>query len=152
MIDLFEEFFKIITKFNKENIRYAVVGGIAMAFHVEPRFTKDIDLLVMPEELTDVRNALLKLNYFESSDPWTFKNTDLTLHRFMRTEGEDFLTLDILVGHEPEHRKIISEVIFDDSKAGTVPLAKKEHLIWMKKARNSDQDQVDMRRLQNDED
>ena len=151
MLDLFEEFFKIIPAFNQAGVRYAVVGGVAMAFHVEPRFTKDIDFLVLPEDLNPVDSALQSLGYFESSVPWNFKSSNMTLHRFMKTEGEDFLIVDILIGNAPEHRKIIDEAVFDETAAGTVRLAGKEHLIRLKQARNSDQDQIDIRRLQDEQ-
>lgn len=38
-MDLFEEFFAIIQALDGARIRCAVVGGLAMAFHDEPRFT-----------------------------------------------------------------------------------------------------------------
>ena len=152
MIDLFDEFFKIIREFNDTGIQYAVVGGIAMAFHDEPRYTKDIDFLILPEDMDAVNSALQKIGYFESSEPWTFTNTKLTMHRFMRTEGEEFLMVDILVGNEPEYREMISQVVLDRTDSGTVRLAGKGHLIRLKQVRNSDQDQVDIRRLRGDKD
>lgn len=39
----FEELFELL---NKHSVKYVVVGGYAYAIHVEPRFTKDLDLFV----------------------------------------------------------------------------------------------------------
>ena len=39
----FEEFFELL---NKHEVRYLVVGGYAYAIHVEPRFTKDLDVFL----------------------------------------------------------------------------------------------------------
>jgi len=39
----------LLAAFDASGIRYLVVGGIAVGFHGEPRFTKDLDLLVHVE-------------------------------------------------------------------------------------------------------
>jgi hypothetical protein len=41
-MDLHDEFFSIIEAFEENDITYVVIGGIALAFHDKPRFTKDI--------------------------------------------------------------------------------------------------------------
>ena len=41
----FEELLKL---FNKNKVRYCIVGAYAVAFHAEPRYTKDMDILVEP--------------------------------------------------------------------------------------------------------
>lgn len=151
-MNLFDEFFKIVGNFEQVGLKYAVVGGIAMAFHDQPRFTKDIDILVLPEDLEKITTIFEKIGYFESSAPWTFKNTNLTLHRFMKTEGGDFLTVDILVGNEERHREVVKNSLEEKSEKGVVKIANKNDLIWMKRMRNSDQDKVDIKGLENDKD
>lgn len=146
-MNLFDEFFKIVESFEKMDLNYAVVGGIAMAFHDQPRFTKDIDILVMPEDLEKITTIFEEIGYFESSAPWTFKNINLTLHRFMKVDGEDFLGVDILVGNEEKHRDVVKNALEEKSERGVVKIANKNDLIWMKKMRNSDQDKVDIKRL-----
>lgn len=42
----YEDLFRTL---NGYNIRYLVVGGYAVMFHSEPRYTKDIDVWVIPE-------------------------------------------------------------------------------------------------------
>ena len=39
----FKEFIELL---NKNDVKYLVVGGYALAFHGYPRFTKDIDFWV----------------------------------------------------------------------------------------------------------
>lgn len=151
-MNLFDEFFTIVENFEKMGLKYAVVGGIAMAFHDQPRFTKDIDILVLPEDLEKIAIIFEKIGYFESAAPWTFKNTNLTLHRFMKIEGEDFLVVDILVGEEEKHKNVVKHSLVEKSEKGVVRIADKNDLIWMKKMRDSDQDKVDIKRLENDKD
>jgi hypothetical protein len=43
----FEEFFKIL---NKNKVEYLVVGGYAQIYYTEPRYTKDLDILINPTE------------------------------------------------------------------------------------------------------
>ncbi len=38
---------------NEANIEYAVVGGIALSFHTQPRYTKDIDLF-SKQDIADI--------------------------------------------------------------------------------------------------
>lgn len=41
----FEEFFAL---FNKHGVRYCILGAYAVAFHAQPRYTKDMDIWVEP--------------------------------------------------------------------------------------------------------
>lgn len=43
----FEEFLKLL---EKNNVRYMIIGGYAVAFHGYPRFTKDIDIFFLNSE------------------------------------------------------------------------------------------------------
>ncbi len=53
----FREFLKLL---NKNNVKYLVVGGYALAFHGHPRYTKDIDIwvLVNPENAENIIKTL----------------------------------------------------------------------------------------------
>ena len=97
-----------------------------------------------------IKQTLEGIGYFESSEPWTFKNTQLTLHRFMKTEGEDYLMVDILCGGEHRHKEIIENSNEEQWTQGSVKIARKEHVIWMKQQRGSDQDRIDIRKLKDD--
>ena len=132
-------------------IRYAVIGGIALAFHDRPRFTDDIDILVNPEDLELVKITFDRLDY-RPSEPWTFKSTNLTLHRFIKIVPDDELIVDILLANEDKHQDIITNAAIAGSKAGNVRIAKKRDIIWLKRFRNSSQDKVDIEKLENDKD
>ncbi len=36
----------ILRVFSHYKVEYLIIGGYAVAFHAEPRFTKDLDILV----------------------------------------------------------------------------------------------------------
>jgi hypothetical protein len=149
-MNIFEEFPKIISAFEDEDLRYALVGGVAMAFHDEPRFTKDIDILLIPEDIAKLKKILSAKGYVESTTPWTFKNVDITLHRFLKIEEKEHLQLDVLTANEKRSKQIIKNALEAESEQGIVRVATKKDLIWMKKQRDSDQDKVDIKKLEDD--
>lgn len=149
-MNAFDEFQLLIIELENQDIRYALVGGVAMAFYDEPRFTEDIDLVVFTEDFTKFKELITPKGYFESTDPWTFQKIDITLHRFVKIVNEDHMMIDALVPTLEIGRKIINNVVIAESKDGKVKIASKEDLIWLKSLRNSKQDQADIERLQND--
>lgn len=149
-MNIFDEFKEIIQHIESEKIRYALVGGVAMAFYAEPRFTQDIDLLIGPNDLQRVCQVLVKNGYFESAEPWTFSNTALTLHRFLKAVGNDQMIVDLLVAGDKAHLEIIQNALEAKSENASARVAKKSDIIWLKKKRNSLQDQADIERLENE--
>ena len=61
------------------------------------------------------------------------------------------MVVEALIGHEQRHRDIIKRAVVEESGSGSVSIARKEDLIWLKRLRNSDQDQVDIKRLSDTE-
>lgn len=56
----FEELLKL---FNEHEVKYCIIGAFAMAFHVQPRYTKDLDILVEPT-VENGRKIINALNEF----------------------------------------------------------------------------------------
>ena len=81
-MNVFEEFKRLVMELERDKVRYALVGGVAVAFYTEPRFTRDIDLLVDSEDYEKTKGILEKDGYFESASPRTFRNVAIELHRF----------------------------------------------------------------------
>lgn len=72
----FEEFFELL---NKYKVKYLVVGGYAYAIHVEPRFTKDLDVFIQ----SDQENAQ-KMN--QVLDSFGFGSLGLSAEDFMKAD------------------------------------------------------------------
>ena len=152
-MDVFEEFKRLVLELQKQAVRYALVGGVAMAFYTEPRFTKDIDLLVDSDDFEKTKGILERDGYFESALPWTFPEVAIELHRFLKVAGEeDEMLIDILLANDEEVRSIIRNAVEAESEQGRVMLVNKRDLIWLKKTRDSKQDQADIERLEDDKD
>lgn len=150
-MNIFEEFKRLVMELEKQKVRYALVGGVAMAFYTEPRFTRDIDLLIDSEDFEKTKGILEKDGYFESASPWRFQNVAIELHRFLKVVSEEHeMLIDILVAKDEEVRRIIQNAFEAESEEGRVMLANKKDLIWLKKTRNSKQDQADIEKLEDD--
>ena len=59
-MNVFEEFIHMVKAFETRGVRYALVGGVVMAFYTEPRFTRDIDLLIDSEDYAKTEDILVK--------------------------------------------------------------------------------------------
>jgi len=150
-MNVFEAFQQLILMLDKEKIRYALVGGVALAFHTEPRYTQDIDLLVNADDFDKIHKLLVNEGYFESAKPWMLSNVAIELHRFLKTmPPDDHMMIDILIANDDRVAKIIEDALEAESNQGNVRVANKEDLIWLKRTRNSKQDQADIERLENE--
>ncbi len=146
-MDLYSEFFSVIKVMNDNGIKYAVVGGIALSFYAEPRYTKDIDFLVLSEDIDSLKSLLKSEGYIYESPAWDFKKTPVTLHRLSKIEGMETMTVDILVSKEQKYKDIIENAVTEQTEFGKVRIVSRQDLIWMKKIRNSKQDIADIEAL-----
>jgi hypothetical protein len=151
-MNVFFEFHNIAKRLHEREIPYALIGGVAMAFHTRPRFTKDIDLLVKEDALKNVAAALGEQGYRLTAPPWSFKHTNLTLHRYLKVEKDDELMVDVLVAGTSEHERMIDRADIAESESmGQVRVIGREDLVRLKQARNSKLDQADVEELADDE-
>lgn len=51
------DFKELLEEFAREGVEHVVIGGYAIAYHVEPRATKDLDLLIEGSEENRARAA-----------------------------------------------------------------------------------------------
>ena len=140
----YEEFLALL---NEYRVKYCVIGAFALAFHAEPRYTKDIDILV--EASTENAKKLLQaLNKFG------FGSLQLTLDDFS-TPGNI-----IQLGYEPVRIDIITSIkgldfadIWKNRVQGpygqqVVNFIDRKNLIKSKQVADRPQDRVDLSRLE----
>ena len=87
----------LLELFNKNKVRYCIIGAYAVAFYVKPRYTKDMDILV--EATVDNAEKILK-----SLEKFGFKNAGL--------KKEDFIEKEriIQLGFEPIRIDLITSI------------------------------------------
>ena len=142
----YEEFLALL---NKHKVRYCIIGAFALAFHVRPRYTKDIDILV--EASTDNAQKILKV-----LDEFGFGSLNLTVED-LAAEGNI-----IQLGYEPVRIDIMTSIKgLDFSKVWrrhvtglygkhTVNYIDRQNLIKSKKLSDRIQDKADLELLLSD--
>jgi hypothetical protein len=50
---MYQDYKDLLSAFQSHGVKYLVVGGFAVIYHSQPRFTKDMDLFIKP----DLENA-----------------------------------------------------------------------------------------------
>ena len=48
----------VLRRFKESGVHYCLVGGLALAHHSIPRLNQDVDVLVLPEDLSLVGRLL----------------------------------------------------------------------------------------------
>jgi predicted nucleotidyltransferase len=97
----YEEFLRLL---NKHEVKYCIVGSYAVAFYAKPRYTKDIDILIEPNE-ENARKILKMLVAFG------FGELDLTIKDLI-TKGNI-----LQLGYEPIRIDLLTELegfVFQD--------------------------------------
>jgi hypothetical protein len=78
---MYQDYKDLLSAFNAHGVRYLIVGGYAVIFHAQPRFTRDIDLFIKadPENAKSAYSALAAfgaplqdIRVEELSDPKNF--------------------------------------------------------------------------------
>lgn len=143
-MDLYEELAKIADAFEADNLEYAVCGGIAVAFHGYPRFTKDIDLLVQPDDVGRAMDLLDAVGFLERSGRIPFELHDL--YRTSKIEGTDILTVDVIAVSSALEEVWDDRTVFDwdDRQLWVVSAG---GLAKMKQMAGRDQDLLDLKKL-----
>jgi hypothetical protein len=148
MLDLYDEFNKVVTLLAEHTIDYALCGGLALAVYGIPRATIDIDLLIMPESLETVMPLARELGYKKETLPMRFTDRGIEIRRVSKIDQDsgDILMLDLLLVTPAilpvwKSRK---EVAWEH---GTLWVVSRDGLIALKSLRGSGQDLEDISRL-----
>ena len=142
----YEEFLELL---NKHDVRYCIIGSYALSFHVRPRYTKDIDILI-EASLENAGKILAVL------DEFGFGSLDLQIDDFS-AEGNI-----IQLGFEPVRIDILTSLkglefseIWQNRVQGPygnqmVNFIDRQNLIKSKKIADRAQDRADLELLLSD--
>jgi hypothetical protein len=152
VLDLIEELRSIIAALEAARVEFAVCGGLAVAIHVAPRATLDVDLLLPMSQLERSKEIARGLGYGIESGPMRFSGGAVEIHRLSKPDSEtgDLLSLDLLVVTAG-----LEEVWASRERIrwehGVVPVVSRSGLIAMKRLRGSGQDLDDIRALEEED-
>jgi hypothetical protein len=153
-MNLQEEFLALIDALNRDRAEYGVCGGIALAIHGFPRFTKDIDILVLPQDLDRVVAVAATRGFIVAANPLRFDigtSKEREVRRISKIDGEDVMTLDLLLA-----KGVLQEAWGDreefEWQGRVVKAVSATALAQMKRIAGRDQDLLDVRKLEGGED
>lgn len=153
-MDLTLELEALLDALARARIPYAVCGGVALAIHGAPRFTKDIDLLVRSDDRDAIVVLIRDLGFDLPALPMTFgvgTPKAREVQRVSKIAGGQTLTLDLLVvgpALEPVWRG--REVVEWGKRR--IQIVSREGLIQMKRLAGRPQDLVDIDALEAEDD
>ena len=144
---MYQDFLELLRVFEEHKVRYMVIGGYAVGIHAEPRYTKDLDILIEPsllnakrvlKALTEFGAPTENLNVEELSKPgllYVFGIPPLRVDIMNRAKGADAARMI------KRSKKI-------KIKNTVLKVASLEDLIALKKAAGRAQDKADLEKLQ----
>ena len=153
-MDLRDELLGLVDRLTAGGIEYAVCGGLALAIHGYPRFTKDIDLLVRSEDVDSIVKAVAELGFVLDAGIMPFDVGSAharQVRRISKVDGGDHLTLDLLIVSPALQDTWNGRRIYT-WEGRRIHVVSREGLIQMKRMAGRDQDLLDARRLESDDD
>ena len=148
------QFLSVLDALNAEGIPYAVCGGLALAVHGCPRFTKDIDLLVQEKDIPRLETTVKRLGFDLPSGWIVFGDgtaREQRLYRIVKVEGNQHLALDLVVVTKTQQPNWDTRQTLDLGDHQIVVVSR-EGLIRMKQDTGRTQDQADIERLESTND
>jgi hypothetical protein len=151
MFDLYEELRKVISAFDKNQIDYALCGGLAMAVYDHPRATIDIDMLIPSEAFESIPEIAKQLGYTIRGLDMSFANGAVEIRRVSKihpTTGH-VLSLDLLLV-TPAIRDVWESRVEADMEGSKLSVVSRRGLIALKELRGSGRDLDDIAELRED--
>jgi hypothetical protein len=145
-MDLFEELRALLSSLGQEGLPYALCGGLALAVYGLTRATEDIDILVEESTVPRLRALTEKLGFRFDPQPLIFQNGGVRIYRLLKTEGDDFVVLDVLIT-TPLTQPAWNDQRVVETSFGPVRVVSPAGLILLKSLRRSSQDQIDIRQM-----
>ena len=153
-MDLHIDLGRLVDALSRVRIEYALCGGLAVAVHGFPRSTKDIDLLVRPEDAPRIVSAVASIGFTLDAGelPFGWRGPHpRRVRRISKTEGPEVLTLDLVL-LPPWLANVWDsrEVIWWEGRELTV--VSRDGLLEMKRIAGRPQDLADIARLTGESD
>lgn len=148
-MNLLTEFEVLLTRLNRQQLEFALCGGLAVNVLGHVRATRDIDILIPRNSLDPVRDAAKELGFTLRSGRIPFGQgtpKEREVWRVTKPEGTELVSLDLLLV-TPVFEKVWSERKTIDWKGHTLPIVSLEGLAFMKRLAGRAQDLADLEAL-----
>ena len=149
-MNLVDELHAIVAALRSAGVAYAVCGGVAVTAHGAPRSTKDIDILVAPEDVDRALEAVRPLGYKFLALPMTFDagtERERTVQRVSKIDGKEHLLLDLLLANA-SLAGTLDDRLEVHLPEGPLAIVSRATLIRMKRLARRAQDLLDLEQLE----
>jgi hypothetical protein len=149
-VELYDELLSVVEALDAAGVEYALCGGVALAIHGHPRFTADIDFLVLPDAMRRISEVLAPLGYTLPSGDLPFDvggSHERHVFRISRADGEDVLSLDFLLC-APFLREVWETREHYSWRGKRVTVVSRDGLIAMKRVAGRPRDRIDLQELE----
>lgn len=151
-------YLEIVDALAAKEVRYLIVGGVAVILHGVPRTTYDLDLLIdfEPRNVTALLEALEALGYrprapvaaselaIESKRAEWIRDKDMKAFSFWHPQGGE---VDILIDAPIDYAEAAKDQIIIEAQQTPIAIASIDALIRLKEAAGREQDQSDIAAL-----
>jgi predicted nucleotidyltransferase len=96
MESIFNKFIELMASFDKNEVEYVVIGGIAINLHGFSRNTEDIDLFVNPNEDNIKKLQFSLFEIFKDKDIYEITLEELKKYQVIRYISEESTTIDVI--------------------------------------------------------
>jgi hypothetical protein len=139
------EFELVINAFEESQIPYAVIGGLAVAIYGYPRYTEDLDFVVLEVDIPKIKIILQQLEYILDNGRLPFPSVGMTFYRMGKFVGSHVLSIDLLMEvANSTIWKTRRRVAYGDLEISVIS---KESLIEMKRKSERAKDKQDVEAL-----
>lgn len=148
-MNLYDELVTLVTALEDAGLNYALCGGVALAFHGHPRFTKDIDCLVRAEDLERTRSAVAACGFRIEGGRLCLrpgKPDEQIIHRVSKILDNEALTLDLVIVNPALEEVWRTRGAFE-WKGSLINVVSRDGLVRMKLLAGRPQDLVDVKSL-----
>jgi hypothetical protein len=148
-VNLVDELHGIAAALIGADLRHAICGGVAVTAYGATRSTKDIDILIAPEDLGKALDAVRPLGYAFVALPMVFEQgtpRERHVQRVSKIVGQEHLVLDLLVAIA-SFSGFLEGSIRIDLPDGPITVVSLDVLLQMKRLAGRAQDLADLEKL-----
>jgi hypothetical protein len=152
-VNLVDELHLVAAALAAAGVPYAVCGGVAVTVHGAVRSTKDLDLLVLPDDVARVLEVVRPLGYAFVALPMTFEAGTArarNVQRVTKIDGGEHLLLDLLLAEGPL-AGMLDDRVEVQLPRGALSVVSLATLVRMKRLAGRAQDLADLERLEGGE-
>lgn len=150
---LFDTLKQLCSILNKTDIRYCLIGGLAVSILAKPRATEDIDLLMLIgyDSMEPVRELLRQhFEVIQDDNLMCFRNCTIwrVVIKDTFTTDKGIVIIDIVFADRDIYKNAVTDAIQLQIDNTVIPIVRPEHLIEIKKLSGRPVDLLDIQAIQ----